>query len=87
VATAHNGLHLYFRAPADVVIPSSIGRWPGVDVRAPGHRLGGYLVGPGSLIDGRPYTISRDLPIAPLPPWLTAKLTGQPPPTSAAPRC
>ncbi|WP_091332313.1 bifunctional DNA primase/polymerase [Micromonospora aurantiaca (nom. illeg.)] len=35
VATAHNGLHLYFRAPAGVIVPSTIGRWPGVDVRAP----------------------------------------------------
>jgi hypothetical protein len=75
VSTAHGGLHLYFRAPADVVVPSSIGRWPGVDVRAPGARLGGYLVGPGSLVDGRPYAIARDVPIAALPGWLTAKLT------------
>ncbi|WP_080637027.1 bifunctional DNA primase/polymerase [Salinispora vitiensis] len=73
VATAH-GLHLYFRAPTGVV-PSSIGRWPGIDVRAPGRRLGGYLVGPGSVVDGRPYTISRNRPIAALPPWLAAKLT------------
>ncbi|MEW2445593.1 bifunctional DNA primase/polymerase [Micromonospora marina] len=29
VATAHDGLHLYFRAPADVVVASTIGRWPG----------------------------------------------------------
>ena len=75
VATAHSGLHLYFRAPAGVVVPSSIGRWPGVDVRAPGAQLGGYLVGPGSVVDGRAYAVARDLPIAPLPGWLTAKLT------------
>ncbi|MFG1892151.1 bifunctional DNA primase/polymerase [Micromonospora sp. NPDC049051] len=74
VATAHDGLHLYFRAPIGIVVPNSISRWPGIDVRAPGHRLGGYLVGPGSVVDGRPYTIARDLPIAPLPPWLTARL-------------
>jgi hypothetical protein len=83
VATAHGGLHLYFRAPAGVVVPSSIGRWPGVDVRAPGARFGGYLVGPGSLVDDRPYAITRDLPIVPLPRWLTAQLTrGRP--TAAA---
>jgi Bifunctional DNA primase/polymerase, N-terminal len=41
VTTPHGGLHLYFRAPADAVVPSSIGRWPGIDVRAPGRRLGG----------------------------------------------
>lgn len=74
VATAHGGLHLYFAAPAGLVVPSTIGRWPGVDVRAPGVRLGGYLVGPGSTVDGRPYTVTRDLPIAPLPRWLAEKL-------------
>jgi len=77
VATAHGGLHLYFRAPAGVVVPSSIGWWPGVDVRAPGARLGGYLVGPGSVVDGLPYTVARDVAIAPLPAWLTVKLTGR----------
>jgi hypothetical protein len=74
VATAHGGLHLYFRAPAGVDVPSSIARWPGVDVRAPGRRLGGYLVGPGSVVDGRRYTIVHDAPIAPLPRWLTTRL-------------
>jgi hypothetical protein len=77
VATAHGGLHLYFRAPADIVIPSSIGRWPGIDVRAPGERLGGYLVGPGSVVDGLPYVTARDVSIAPLPEWLTMKLVGR----------
>lgn len=75
VATAHNGLHLYFRAPDNLVIPSSIARWPGIDVRAPGQRLGGYLVGPGSTVDNLPYTITHDRPIAPLPLWLTTHLT------------
>ncbi|MEU9234504.1 bifunctional DNA primase/polymerase [Streptomyces subrutilus] len=40
---------------------------PGIDVRGPGHRSGGYLVGPGSIVDGLPYTIVRDVPVAPLP--------------------
>jgi Bifunctional DNA primase/polymerase, N-terminal len=78
VTTPHGGLHLYFRAPTDpgdVVVPSSIGRWPGIDVRAPGRRLGGYLVGPGSTVDGRRYVITQDLPIAPLPGWITTHLT------------
>lgn len=74
VATAHGGLHLYFRAPDGVVIPSSIERWPGVDIRAPGRILGGYLVGPGSVVDGQPYTVAQDLPIAPLPGWITGRL-------------
>jgi hypothetical protein len=75
ITTAHGGQHLYYRAPAGIVVPSSIRRWPGIDVRAPGRHLGGYLVGPGSLVDGQPYTVSQDLPIAPLPRWITAQLT------------
>jgi len=78
VATAGGGLHLYFRAPAGIVVPSSISRWPGIDIRAPGRRLGGYLAGPGSVIAGRSYTITRDVPIRPLPVWLTAYLTNRP---------
>jgi hypothetical protein len=78
VATAHGGLHLYFRAPPGFIVPSSIGRWPGVDVRAPGQRLGGYLVGPGSIVDDRPYAVARNLPVEPLPSWLTAKLATPP---------
>jgi hypothetical protein len=75
VATAHDGFHLYFRAPAGVDVPSTIGRLgPGIDVRAPGRWLGGYLVGPGSVVDGRVYTIARALPVAPLPGWLAAQL-------------
>jgi len=74
VSTAGGGLHLYFRAPA-AIVPSAIARWPGIDVRAPGHRIGGYLVAPGSRVEGRPYVIARDLPIAGLPPWLIAHLT------------
>lgn len=75
VATAHGGLHLYFRAPAGVPVPSAISRWPGIDIRGPGYRLGGYLAGPGSVVDGRPYVIERDVPIAGLPAWLAAALT------------
>jgi len=74
VTTPSGGLHLYFAAPAGVMVPSSIGRWPGVDVRAPGQRLGGYLVGPGSIVGGRLYVVTRALPIAPLPRWLTGRL-------------
>src|SRR5262245_14309641 len=49
VATPHNGLHLYFRAPPGAA--SVAGRWPGIDVRASGYRTGGYLAGPGSVVD------------------------------------
>jgi hypothetical protein len=83
VTTAHGGLHLYFQAPADTIIPSVIARWPGIDIRAPGRRLGGYLVAPGSVVDGQPYTITVDAPIAPLPPWLTTRLASRRPPCAS----
>lgn len=75
-----HGLHLYFRAPVDRVTVSSIGRVaPGVDVRAPGERFGGYLIGPTSLVDGRAYTIEVDVAIAAAPRWLADLCTRRPP--------
>jgi hypothetical protein len=71
VATAHGGRHLYFTAPPGHVVINTIGRiGPGIDVRAPGRTSGGYVVGPGSVVDGRAYVIDTDLPIASLPGWL-----------------
>jgi hypothetical protein len=77
VQTPHGGLHLYFRAPA-VPVMSGPGPWPGTDVRAPGHRTGGYLVGPGSVAGGAAYVIVRDHPLAPIPGWLSSRLTQRP---------
>ncbi|MFH9426429.1 bifunctional DNA primase/polymerase [Streptomyces sp. NPDC017529] len=78
VMTPHQGLHLYFRVPADCTIGSvSGGRsplGPGIDVRGPGRRSGGYLVGPGSIVGGLPYLIVRDVPVAPLPGWIADRL-------------
>lgn len=78
VATPSGGRHLYFRVSADCTIGSiSGGRTPlgpGIDVRGPGRRSGGYLVGPGSVVGGNPYAIKRDLPVAPLPAWITERL-------------
>ncbi|MFI6396484.1 bifunctional DNA primase/polymerase [Nonomuraea sp. NPDC050540] len=71
------GLHLYLAVPPGVIIGSTAGRHPnsplgpGIDTRGPGRGgRGGYLVGPGSIVDGRPYTIERDQPIATCPAWL-----------------
>lgn len=54
VRTAHGGLHLYFRVPPGQIIPSITGIWPGIDTRSPGRHSGGYLIGPGSVVDGMP---------------------------------
>lgn len=78
VMTPSTGLHLYFRVPVDCTIGSRSGGTtalgPGIDVRGPGRRSGGYLVGPGSIVGGLPYAIVRDVPVAPLPGWIAARL-------------
>jgi hypothetical protein len=91
VRTPHGGLHLYFRAPAGRVIASSsggrAGLGPGVDVRGPGRRSGGYLVGPGFVVDGTPYVITRDTAIQALPRWLADLLDDQAPAAVATAPC
>ncbi|WP_198165383.1 bifunctional DNA primase/polymerase [Nocardia fusca] len=76
VATPHDGRHLLFRVPAGLTVPSVSGGTsrlgPGIDIRGPGRTLGAYLAGPGSVVDGREYTIEVDAPIAILPGWLAA---------------
>jgi hypothetical protein len=68
VDTPSGGCHLYFTAPADRVKNSAGSLGPLIDVRADG----GYVVGAGSRIGGRPYAVRRELPPAPLPSWLAA---------------
>ncbi|MEU9333149.1 bifunctional DNA primase/polymerase [Streptomyces sp. NPDC048290] len=79
VDTPSGGCHLYFRVPADCTIGSSSGGTTalghGIDVRGPGRRGGGYVVGPGSIVGGIPYVISHDVPLARLPGWIADRLT------------
>lgn len=70
VATPSGGRHLYFRTPDHSTILSSSGRIPGIDIRGPGRRTGGYLAGPTSVVNGAHYSIDNDAPIAELPCWL-----------------
>jgi hypothetical protein len=72
VRTASGGIHLYFTAPDGAHLRNTAGRlgWL-IDTRA----TGGYVIAPGSSIDGRPYTILNPEPPAPLPAWLAALLT------------
>jgi hypothetical protein len=58
-----------------MTVASMIGWLPGVDIRGPGRRLGGYLAGPGSVVAGRRYEVAADVPIAGLPGWLGDLLT------------
>lgn len=60
-----NGLHVYFRSNSPIRNSASrVARH--VDVR--GH--GGYVVAPGSDIDGKTYETLSDVPPAPLPDWI-----------------
>ncbi len=71
VQTASGGWHLYFRKPAGVRVKNRAGLRPGVDVRA----AGGYLVAPGSTINGKAYQLLNDCELAECPPWLLQVLT------------
>ena len=76
VDTPSGGSHLYFTAP-ETPVRNSAGRLgPLIDVRADG----GYVVGDGSVIDGRRYAARGDfLPLAlPLPSWLARLLREEP---------
>ncbi|MFE9426228.1 bifunctional DNA primase/polymerase [Kitasatospora sp. NPDC006697] len=66
VRTGSGGRHLYYRAP-EVAQRSTIGSFGWcVDTRA----AGGYVVAPGSVVDGRPYPVELDVPLLPLPDFL-----------------
>jgi hypothetical protein len=67
--TPSNGRHLYYRVPKALK--------QGVDTLGSGldtRSLGGYVVGPGSVIDNKEYTITNKSHIAPAPQWLIDRL-------------
>ena len=76
VATTSGGTHLYYAHPTTGPrlgsTKGSLG-WK-IDTRA--H--GGAVVAAGSIVNGRVYEITRDLPVAPLPGWLADLLAPKP---------
>lgn len=73
--TPSGGRHAFYRWPDDVPIPPGDELF-GFTVRWPGR---GYLVGPGSSIDGRTYIAGPEEAIAPLPAaWIEAALAEHP---------
>ena len=64
VKTPSGGTHLYFSGTG--ISNSAKMVAPNVDIRGDG----GYVVGPGSQIDGARYEIEDDLDVMPLPDWL-----------------
>ncbi|MFB8775423.1 bifunctional DNA primase/polymerase [Streptomyces broussonetiae] len=74
VRTASGGVHLYFTAPSGVRLGNTAGRLgKRIDTRA----WGGYVVAPGSLTPTGAYAVVNDMPPAPLPEWLSARLAGR----------
>ncbi|MER6503218.1 bifunctional DNA primase/polymerase [Streptomyces sp. NPDC001455] len=75
--TASGGHHLYFTAPPGTRLTNTAGLLgPLIDTRA----WGGYVVGPGSTVNGRTYEVIDPTPVAPLPSWLLNALSPAPRP-------
>lgn len=67
VRTPSGGLHLYFQALAGRQIRNSAGKvGPMVDIRA----AGGYVVGAGSSVHGKPYEVIDQSELIAFPSWL-----------------
>ncbi|MFD3491458.1 bifunctional DNA primase/polymerase [Streptomyces sp. NPDC058690] len=67
VRTASGGEHLYFTAPDGIGLANTAGFLaPPIDTRA----WGGYVVAPGSTVNGHAYEVIDPAPVAPLPGWL-----------------
>lgn len=67
VSTPTGGRHLYY------VVPTAVRQ--GADVLARGVDIrskGGYVVAPGSVVEGKPYTAMHERPLAPAPEWVIA---------------
>lgn len=68
VETWSGGHHFYYWAS----LPSTVGRLgKGIDTRG----IGGYVVAPGSIVDGKEYRIVVDREPAVIPTWLPSRLT------------
>jgi hypothetical protein len=69
VDTPSGGQHRYYIAPKGRDIGNRpLG--PLIDIRGGGQGDGGYVLGPGSVLNGRPYKIANDSDPAPLPEWI-----------------
>lgn len=75
VKTPSGGYHLYFRTPDGVEVSNSAKNLPaGLDIRG----ASGYVLAPGSVIDGKKYEVARAAPVAPAPEWLLERLLAAP---------
>ena len=79
--TGTGGQHIFFRFPTAANVRNRAAVLPGLDVRGEG----GYIVAPGSTVNGKMYTWQDETaPIAELPGWLLALITGKKVTTASA---
>jgi hypothetical protein len=77
VLTPSGGRHLIYRAPSGISVRNTAKKLGFcIDTRA----AGGYVVGIGSVVDGRPYVLEHAAEIAVLPDWLLTLITTSPEP-------
>ncbi|MCX5340514.1 bifunctional DNA primase/polymerase [Streptomyces atratus] len=77
VRTASGGMHLYFTQPDGARLGNTAGRLgKHIDTRG----WGGYVVAPGSTVNGCAYEVIDSAPVAALPLWLLDALTSAPRP-------
>jgi hypothetical protein len=80
-ATQSGGLHVIYGLPQGVMVRNNSGRLgPGIDVRS----WGGYIVAPGSTIDGRSYRWFNTQPVRQAPQWLIERCNTRTPRTDIA---
>lgn len=79
VGTPKGGAHYYYTNPERVQMTQSslVRGW--IDVRSNGGTDGGYVVGPGSVVDGRQYKVLTGFGISAAPPWLLEMCLDAPP--------
>lgn len=83
VRTQSGGLHFYYRMPPGDILTNTAGKL-GKNIDTRGN---GYVVAPGSIVNGRPYEIVNDVPVAELPQWIAdaiRKPKPKPKPAAAA---
>lgn len=85
VATPSGGAHLYFQAPQGVRLRNTSGeRGRGLGWKVDTRAWGGYVVAPGSVVDGREYVLTEPCDPIRLPEWLAERLTPVAPPKASA---
>lgn len=80
VGTRNFGAHLYYTWPPGVRASQASLVKGVLDIRCNGGEHGGYVLGAGSVVGGRPYIAENATPVAPAPRWLVELVREKPQP-------